>query len=92
MPYALSYPLWIYEEISVKNPSENWEIDSDVLDIENEYIRCKYSLDVDKGSAKIVSELKHLDDHVPANRLEEYHEIVDSVLLYETTELPVILK
>lgn len=89
MPFALNYPTWIEEDIIVRNSIGGWEQDSDVFDVENAYIRCQYVSEVQEDSAHIHLELKHLNDHVPTESLQEYYDIVDSALIFDELELPV---
>lgn len=78
-PYALHYPVWVKEHISIKNPFNNWPQEREELIREHESIRYRYALQAEGENMDIHYELQHLKDHVPVDGLQDYWNIIDEI-------------
>jgi hypothetical protein len=78
-PYAIAHPLWVKEHIHIENPFNHWVPDTEEAVFENEAIRYTYSMKKEGQVADFDFELKHLQDHVPVNLIQDYWNIVQEV-------------
>ena len=78
-PYALVYPLWVKEHIHIENPFNTWPLDTEEASFENEAIKFTYEMKKEGHIADFHFELKHLQDHVPVNLIQDYLDIVQEV-------------
>lgn len=78
-PYALHYPVWVKEHISVKNPFNNWPQENEEMVREHESMRYRYALQAEGENMDIHYELQHLKDHVSVEGLQDYWNIIDAI-------------
>ncbi|HEY5235467.1 MAG TPA: transglutaminase-like domain-containing protein, partial [Rhabdochlamydiaceae bacterium] len=78
-PYALEYPLCVKEHIHIENPFNHWVPDTEEAVFENQAIKYAYHMKKEGHTADFDFELKHLQDHVPVNLIEDYWNIVQEV-------------
>lgn len=78
-PYALDYPLWVKEHIHIENPFNDWAHDTEEAAFENEAIKYIYQMKKEGQMADFTFELKHLQDHVPVDLIQDYWNIVQEV-------------
>jgi hypothetical protein len=78
-PYALDYPLWVKEHIHIENPFNDWPHDTEEAAFENEAIAYFYQMKKEGHMADFTFELKHLQDHVPVDLIQDYWNIVQEV-------------
>jgi hypothetical protein len=78
-PYALSYPLWVKEHIHIENSFNDWPHDIEEAAFENEAIKYVYHMKKEGHTADFDFELKHIQDHVPVDLIEDYWNIVQEV-------------
>ena len=78
-PYALAYPLWLKEHIHIENPFNHWAYDTEEANFENEAIKYSYDMKKEGHTADFDFELKHFQDHVPVDLIEDYWNIVQEV-------------
>jgi hypothetical protein len=86
-PYALEYPLWIKEHIHIENPFNHWAHDTEEANFENEAIKYAYQMKKEGHTADFTFELKHLQDHVPVDLIQDYWNIVQEVELNPSLEV-----
>lgn len=78
-PYALKYPLWVKEHISVENPFNLWE--RDIKHISEKHPSLIYTLNLKKEDkfADFHFELRHLKDHVAVEEAQSYDELINKI-------------
>lgn len=86
-PYALSYPLWVKEHITINNPLGNWERESDELQISHPSLFYSYRYSGIEDTIWIDRELKHLQDHVPVDQIKSYLDAVDEIEYHDVSEV-----
>jgi len=85
-PLALTYPLWVKEEIEIENPSAHWTSSWDTQLLEHESLRYQRTQRREGHHITLSFELKHLKDHVPTSSMQEFWSLtqqVDSTLVFE---------
>jgi transglutaminase-like putative cysteine protease len=78
-PYALEYPLWVKEHIHIENPFNEWAHDIEEAAFDNEAIQYGYQMKKEGHTADFHFELKHLQDYVPVDLIQDYWNIVQEV-------------
>ncbi len=78
-PYALHYPVWVKEQISIKNPFNKWPQKREEWVGEHESIRYRYALQAEGENMDIHYELQHLKNHIPVEGLYDYWNILDEI-------------
>lgn len=78
-PYILQYPLWIQEHIHVENPFANWKEESDEMSEEHPSLIYKSSFKISGHTADYDFELRHLQDHVPAESAQSYADLIHRI-------------
>ncbi len=78
-PYALYYPLWIKERITITNPYSSWASEEDDFKIENHSMFYQYSYKSEEKTIDIQHEIRHLKDHLPVELVDDYWYAVDEI-------------
>lgn len=78
-PYALEYPLWVKEHIQIENPFIDWAHDTEEAAFDNEAIKYSYQMKKEGHTADFHFELKHYQDHVPVDLIQDYWNTVQEV-------------
>jgi hypothetical protein len=78
-PFALAYPLWVKEHIHIENPFNDWAHDTEEAVFENKAIKYGYQMKKEGHTADFHFELKHHQDHVPVELIQDYWNIVQEV-------------
>jgi hypothetical protein len=89
-PYALRYPLWIKESISIKNPLGHWECESDELHINNPSLLYFYRYYSSPDTIRIDRELRHPQDNVPIDLINDYLEAIDTIEYHDISAINLI--
>jgi hypothetical protein len=88
-PYSLIYPLWVKEHIHIDSPISKWKSDED----ENSYIGSSVSYHfhskMESQEADFYYELKHLDDAIPAEEVQEYWEAAQEIESYGSIDFKI---
>jgi hypothetical protein len=85
-PYSLIYPLWVKEHIRVDNPFSNWQAEQDENDYADSSVSYHYRFEGGGQGADLYHELKHLSDHVKAEKIQEYWDAVHEIEHYGSLE------
>jgi hypothetical protein len=78
-PFALAYPLWVKEHIHIENPFNDWAHEAEEVVFENKVIKYAYQMEKEGHTADFYFELKHHQDHVPVDLVQDYWNIVQEV-------------
>jgi hypothetical protein len=78
-PYALDYPLWVKEHIHIENPFNDWAHEVEEVVFENKAVKYGYQMSKEGHTADFHFELKHHQDHVPVDLIQDYWNIVQEV-------------
>ncbi len=78
-PYAISCPVWVKEHIIITNPYTNWTPETDEYNIEIPQFHYFYSSSFQGNTAEIHHEIKHIEDHIPIELINDYWNAVDEI-------------
>lgn len=78
-PHALRYPLWVEEHISCKLARSKNKHESKNISLTNNSVSYRYIYEEKDGDIDIRYQLKNLKDHVPAESIKEYWNILDEI-------------
>lgn len=78
-PYALDYPLWVTEHIHIENRFNDWAPDEEEMAFENPTIKFAYQMKKAGHVADFHYEFKYLQDHIPADLIQEYSDLVQEI-------------
>ncbi len=88
-PYDLAYPRWVEEHIHIENPFHEWSRDSEEAAFDNGVISYQFHHQKQGHTADYHFELKHLQDHVPLDLVQNYWDIISEI--YPNPSLDLIL-
>jgi hypothetical protein len=78
-PYEISYPLWVKERIQIETPYMEWAPFKDNFAKAHEAFFYNSSMKIEKHRACFNFELKHLQDHIPKNALQDSWQMVSEI-------------
>ncbi len=78
-PYALMHPLWVKEHIHIENPLNIWDVEVEEVTEEHPSLVYKSALKKSGQTADYDFEIRHLQDHVPAESTQSYYETVHRI-------------
>jgi len=78
-PYEISYPLWVKERIQIETPYIEWTPFKDNSAKAHEAFFYNSSMEIEKHRACFNFELKHLQDHIPKNALQDSWQMVSEI-------------
>ncbi|MGH2613502.1 MAG: hypothetical protein ACRDFB_10710, partial [Rhabdochlamydiaceae bacterium] len=90
-PYAISYPLWVKEHITLVNPYGNEASESDELKVENSSFRYFYTYHHEGEHTEITYEIKHLEDHIPTELINAYWNGLDEIKSRNIDEIAIFV-
>lgn len=89
-PYALVYPFWVKESILLTNPYSNWSQDSYGGKITTPSFYFALASVLEGKQAGIQIEIKHLEDHVPTDAVNEYYETINEISSHSIDEIVIL--
>ncbi len=79
IPYALIHPLWAQEHITITNPFMDWAPSTDEFSVELPSFHYTFSSYFAGNNAEIQHEIKHLDDHIQPEHINDYWNALEDI-------------